>query len=150
MFQRCRYQCPWSLNIQTPFSLWSEVKWSRLVVSDSVTPWTVAHQAPPSMGFSRREYWSGCHCLLHLSLYFKHFVVVQSLCQVWLFATPGLQHFRFPWPLLSPGVSALISIESMMPSNHLILCCPLLLLSIFSNIRVSSNESALRIRRPKY
>ena len=31
----------------------------------SATPWTAAHQAPPSMGFSRQEYWSGCHCLLH-------------------------------------------------------------------------------------
>ena len=35
------------------------VKWSRSVVSDSSTPWTVAHQAPPSMGASRQEYWSG-------------------------------------------------------------------------------------------
>ena len=44
-----------------------------------------------------------------------------------------------------------MSIESVMPSNHLILCCPLLLLpSIFPNIRVFSNESALRIRWPKY
>ena len=34
-------------------------KWSRSVVSDSAIPWTVAHQAPPSMGFSRQEYWSG-------------------------------------------------------------------------------------------
>ena len=34
------------------------------VVSDSPTPWTVAHQAPLSMGFSRQEYWSGCHSLL--------------------------------------------------------------------------------------
>ena len=32
------------------------------------TPWTAAHQAPPSVGFSRREYWSGCHCLLHQNL----------------------------------------------------------------------------------
>ena len=39
--------------------LWSEVKWSRSVVSDSATPWTVAYQAPPSLGFSRQEYWSG-------------------------------------------------------------------------------------------
>ena len=31
------------------------------------TPWTAAHQAPPSMGFSRQEYWSGCHCLLRFS-----------------------------------------------------------------------------------
>ena len=44
-----------------------------------------------------------------------------------------------------------MSIESMMPSNHLILCCPLLLLpSIFPSIRVFSNESALRIKCPKY
>ena len=42
-------------------------------------------------------------------------------------------------------------IESVMPSNHLILCCPLLLLpSIFPSIRVFSNESALHIRWPKY
>ena len=34
-------------------------KWSRSVVSNSATPWTVAHQVPPSMGFSRHEYWSG-------------------------------------------------------------------------------------------
>ena len=37
----------------------SERKWSRSVVSDSATPWTIAYQAPPSMGFSRQEYWSG-------------------------------------------------------------------------------------------
>ena len=44
-----------------------------------------------------------------------------------------------------------MSIESVMPSNHLILCCPLLLLpSIFPSIRVYSNESVLRIRWPKY
>ena len=44
----------------------------------------------------------------------------------------------------------LMSIELVMPSNHLILCCPLLLPSIFPNIRVFSNESALRIRWSKY
>ena len=44
-----------------------------------------------------------------------------------------------------------MSIESVMPSNHLILCCPLLLLlPIFPSIRIFSNESALRIRWPKY
>ena len=38
-----------------------------------VIPWTAAYQAPPPMGFSRQEYWSGCHCLLHFSLigYYK-------------------------------------------------------------------------------
>ena len=63
----------------------------------------------------------------------------------------GLQHARPPvrhqlWSLLK-----LMSIESVMPSNHLILCHALLLLpSIFPNIRVFSNESALCIRWPKY
>ena len=49
------------------------------------------------------------------------------------------------------SLSKLMSIESVMPSNHLILCCPLLLLpSIFASIRVFYNESALHIRWPKY
>ena len=65
----------------------------------------------------------------------------------------GLQHARLPCPSLSPGVSSvkLMSIESMMPSNHLILCCPLILLpSVFSRIGVFSNELALHIKGPKY
>ena len=62
-----------------------------------------------------------------------------------------LQHTRLPCPSLSPSLLNLIYIESVMPSNHLILCHPLLLLpSIFSTIRVFSNELALRIRWPKY
>ena len=57
----------------------------------------------------------------------------------------GLQHARPPCPSPTPGV------ELVMPSNHLILCCSLLLPpSIFPSIRVFSNESALRIRWPKY
>ena len=40
------------------------VTWSCSVVSSSATPWTAAHQAPPPIGFSRQEYWSGCHFLL--------------------------------------------------------------------------------------
>ena len=50
----------------------------------------------------------------------------------------------------SPTLCNPMSIESVMPSTHLILCCPLLLPSIFPSIRVFSNESALRIRGPKY
>ena len=62
----------------------------------------------------------------------------------------GLQHTRPPYP--TPGaLLKLMSIESVMPSNHLILFCPLLLLpSIFSSIRVFPNESVLYIRWPKY
>ena len=77
---------------------------------------------------------------------------VQSLSRVWLFATPWIAALQASlsitnsWSLLK-----LVSIELVMPSNHLILCRPLLLLpSIFPSIRVFSNKSALRIRWPKY
>ena len=64
----------------------------------------------------------------------------------------GLQHARLPCPLPTQGsLLKLMSIKSMMPSNHLILCCPLHLPpSIFPSIRVFSNESVLRIRWLKY
>ena len=63
----------------------------------------------------------------------------------------GLQHARLPCPPLCPRVLKCMCIESVMPSNYLILCHPLLLLpSIFPSIRVFSNKSALRIRWPKY
>ena len=64
----------------------------------------------------------------------------------------GLQHARPPCPITNTqSLLKLMSIESVMPSNHLILCHSLLLLpSIFPSIRVFSNESVLRIRRPKY
>ena len=62
-----------------------------------------------------------------------------------------LQHARPPWSITnSQSLLKLMTIESVMPSNHLILCCPLLLPpSIFPSIRVFSNESALHIRWPK-
>ena len=64
----------------------------------------------------------------------------------------GLQPARPPWPSPTPRVySNSCPSESVMPSNHLILCHPLLLPpSIFPSIRVFSNESALHIRWPKY
>ena len=63
----------------------------------------------------------------------------------------GLQQARPPCPSPTPGVYSNISIESVVPSNHLILCHPFLLLpSIFPSIRVFSNESALHIRWPKH
>ena len=61
------------------------------------------------------------------------------------------QHARPPCPSPSPGVhSRLMSIESVMPSSHLILCHPLLLPTIPPSIRVFSNESTLRMRWPEY
>ena len=61
-----------------------------------------------------------------------------------------LHHARPPCPSPTPGVHSLTSIESVMPSSHLILCRPLLLPPIPPSIRVFSNESTLRMRRPKY
>ena len=78
--------------------------------------------------------------------------IVQLLSCVWLFATTWtVAHqaslsFTVFWGLLK-----LMSIESVMPSKHLILCCPLLFLpSIFPSIRVFSSETALHIRWPNY
>ena len=104
------------------------------------------------------------------------FSSVQLLSRVWLFATlwtplfigfssfqfshsivsnslrpHELQHARLPWLSVSQSFFKLMSIESVMPFNHLILCHLLLLLpSIFPNIRVFSSELSLCIRWPKY
>ena len=81
-----------------------------------------------------------------------HISLVQSFSHVQLFVTPwtAVLHaslsFTNSWSLLK-----LMSIESVMPSNHLILCCHLPLLpSIFTSIRVSSNKSVLHIKWPKH
>ena len=81
-----------------------------------------------------------------------HLFFVQSLCCVQLFVTPWTAAHQASLSFtISLSLLKLMSIESMMPSNHLILCRPLLLLpSIFPSIRVFSNKSALRIRWPKY
>ena len=80
------------------------------------------------------------------------FISVQSLSHVWLFGTPWTAAcqaslaFTISWSL-----PRFMSIESVMPSNHLVLCCHLLLLpSIFPSIRVFSSELTLRIGWPKY
>ena len=76
---------------------------------------------------------------------------VQSLSHVQLFVTPQTAAHQASLSITnSRSLLKLVSIESMMPSNYLILCRPFLLLpSIFPSIRVFSNESALRIRWPK-
>ena len=76
---------------------------------------------------------------------------VQSLSRVWLFATPWTAAHQASLSITnSQSLLKLMSIESVMPSNHLVLCHPLLLPpSIFPSIGVFSNESVLRIRRPK-
>ena len=80
------------------------------------------------------------------------FSSVQSLSRVRLFATPRTAAHQASLSITnSQSPPKPMSIEMVMPSNHLILCHPLLLLpSILPSIRVFSNESALHIRRPKY
>ena len=127
------------------------------------------------MGFSRQEYWPGFPCpllgdlpnpvikpgspelqansspLRHLYwttsiLLFSHSVTSQRFVTPWTAAHQACLSLTISWSLLK-----LVSIESVMPSNHLILCQPLLLPpSVFPSIRIFSNESVLHIRWPKY
>ena len=124
-------------------------KWKSLSrVQLYVTPWTIQ-----SMEFSRPEsvYSYQCYtvgpCLS--TLYISS---IQSLSHVWLFVIPWTAaHQAFLSITKSWSLLKLMSIESVMPSNHLILCCTLLLLpSIFPSIGVFSSESVLHIRCPKY
>ena len=79
------------------------------------------------------------------------FCSVQPLSHVRLFATPWTTACQASLSFtLSQSLLKLMSIELMMPSNHLILCCPLLLPSIFPSIRIFSNKPALCIWWPKY
>ena len=81
----------------------------------------------------------------------SQFTSVQLLSHVWLFVTPWTAACQASLSITnSRSLLKLTSIESVMPSNHLILCRPLLLPSTFPSIRVFSNESALHIRWPKY
>ena len=91
--------------------------------------------------------WSGLGWpQMAFSCQFSHSVVSDSLWPPWTAAHQASLSIANSWSLLK-----LMPSESVMPSNHLILCYPLLLLpSVFPSIRVCSNESALHIRWPKY
>ena len=77
---------------------------------------------------------------------------VQLLSHIWLFATPWTATCQASMSITNTqSLLKLMSIELLMPSNHFILCCPLLLPpSIFPSIRIFSNESFLHIRWPRY
>ena len=92
------------------------------------------------------------HIVFKITLYSVQFGSFQSLSLVQLFVTPWTTACQASLSITNCRSSPKpTSIESVMPSNHLILCRPLLLLpSIFPSIRVFSNESALHSRWPKY
>ena len=86
-----------------------------------------------------------------ISILQSRFSSVQSLSHVQLCATPWTAALQASLSIANiRSLLKLISMESVMPSNHIILCHPLLLPSIFPSIRVFSNESVLHIRWPKY
>ena len=118
---------------------------SHLVVFDSL--WVTKSQ-------TRLSNWAELDCSYPDSSVYGifQFCSVQSLSRVQSLWLHELQHARPPCPSPTPGVwPKLMSTESVMPSNHLLLCHPLLLLpSVFLNIRVFSNKSALLIKWPKY
>ena len=107
---------------------------------------------------SRRNYssfpWRQCN--KYVKIYSNNPVTleegsVQLLSHVQFFATPWTAVLQASLSITnSQNLPELMSIESVMPSNHLIFCCPLPLPSIFPSIKVFSNESALCIRWPKY
>ena len=92
------------------------------------------------------------HVMSGLQMFTFQFSSVQSLSRVWLFATPWIAAHQASLSITNSWSSLkLMSIESVMPSSHLILCRPLLLLPpIPPSIRVFSNESTLHMRWPKY
>ena len=97
--------------------------------------------------FLLKKKWRQCLYLLRI----VKFSSVQSLSRVQLFATPCTAARQASLSITnSQSLLKLMSIKSVMPSNHLILCHPLLPPSIFPSIRVFSNESVLHIRWPKY
>ena len=119
-------------------------------VRPSATPWIAAYQAPPSMGFSRQEYWN--EVPLPSPNNIVQFSSIQLLSCVWLFATSWTAAHQASLSMTNAqSLLKSMSIELVMPSNHLILCHALLIPpSIFPNIRVFASESALRITWPKY
>ena len=150
----------WSgLPFPSPMHESEKWKWSLSVESDSSDP------MPPGSSihgiFQARVLEGGAIAFSVPSLYVttEHqveflcyaAVAVQSLSHVWLFATPWTVACQSSLSITSSQcLLKLTFIELVMPSNHLILCHPLFLPSIFPSIRVFSNEFALRIRWPKY
>ena len=116
-------------------------------------PWKPeAQHLPVSVSTLTPPFQLSSSCLPLIRTPVTTFSSVQSLSHVWFFVTPWTAARQASLSITdSRSLLKLISIESVMPFNQLILCRPLLLLpSIFPSIRVFSNESALHIRWPKY
>ena len=124
----------------THLSNWAELNWTEQKIINH----NIHHLKVNFKKLRVSKTWQGHHRI--------YFSSVQSLSRVWLFLTPWTAACQASLSSTNSQSSLkLKSIESVMPSNYLILCCPLLLLpSIFPSIGVFSNESVLHIRWPKY
>ena len=132
--------------MKNPICSCTEVQWKKRNSCTSVHSEIVTNLSETmcaSSGPTRR---------IHLRRGMVQFSSVQSLSRVWLFATPWTTACQASLSITnSRSLLKLMSVESVMPSNHLILCHPLLLLpSIFPNIRVFPNESVLCIKWSNY
>ena len=115
--------------------------------------WVVSWKRMFSLGISNVISSSMFRCGFSLGMLpFLYFSSVQSLSRVWLFATPWITARQASLSITNSRSSLrLTSIKSVMPSSHLILCRPLLLMPpILPSIRVFSNESTLHMRWPEY
>ena len=132
-----------SLFILPSVDIWrdKETYSSAFTGSTSLTAWT------PNCGQYKLRARTGPTCFSTFP-----FHLVQLLSRVHLFVTPWTTAHQASLSITNPqSPPKPMSIESVMPSNHLILCCPLLLLpSIFPSIRIFSNKTVLHIRWPKY
>ena len=144
----------WSPGSQEALTLSpTNMQWVRTKISSPSGVVELAHAYSDWLcrrdGLTYRKFVSCCYCGLLLRTKFSS---LQSLSHVWLFATPWTAARQASLSITnSQSPPKPMSMELVMPSSHLILCRPLLLLpSIFPNIRVFSNESALHIRWPKY
>ena len=130
-----------SISLSLQFQNFSQGKWESKIVLTTKDGWVLDRT-----GYIEFQMEMKTPCKMF------QFSSVQSLSCVWLFATPWTAarqaslSITYSWSLLK-----LMSVELVMPSNRLILCCPLLFPpSIFPSIRVFSNESVLRLRWTKY
>ena len=116
------------------------------------TLYRLSHQGNHSISLRQAIIYTYNNQISKIRIQVPEAVVVQSLICVQLFVTPRTAARQASLSFtISQSLLKLKSFESVMPSNHLILCCPLLLLpSIFPSIRVFFNESALHSRWPKY
>ena len=124
----------WSLSWEDPLE-------KEMATHSSTRAWKISWTEEPG-GLQSM----GSQGVGHDWVVFQSFSCVQLFATPWTAACQASLSFTVSWNLLK-----LMSIESVMPFNHLILCCPLLFLpSIFPSIRVFSNELALCIRWPNY